>query len=149
MSWENEKWVSIMGKWAWVVTLVCGLINLLWAIVSTVSAFSAYQASVALYGIGIVGAFSINIGYVWNIISSIILIIFSIVIVKPRFSKKCADNDWDYLLNDVLPLGSIRFPMIFVWAIIAEILLYWSGILIIIPAIMIIFFGPEEYQWKK
>ena len=60
------------------------------------------------------------------------------------------DDDWDSLYEWVLELGSLRLPWMLIWgAIISGFGWYgWAGALILIPAIMLLFFGPQEYEWK-
>ena len=149
-SWEYEKYAHILGKWAWIFAILAALVNLLLAVYYIVIAIQAHQALVSLYGAALVGPLTLNYYDIWNVITSILLIIFALFIIRPRFSNKCAEKDWDYLLNDVLHIGSFRFPLMFIWAIIAEILgQWWGGVLIIIPAILLVFLGPKEYKWKK
>ena len=152
-SWQYEKITCILGKWAWIFAILSALVNLLLAIWGISVTIQIYQSAAAAYyaawGIPYPTALILSYSDIWNIIASIILIIFAFLIIRPRFSNKCAQKDWNYLLNDVLLIGNIRFPWMFIWAIIAEILGWWSGVLIIIPAILLIFAGPKEYKWKK
>jgi len=132
-NWENiESWVITLGKWAWVIAVINGLVYLLWGIIwFAFIPFSFMDAT-----------------YIWYIISGIITIIIAIIIVKPRFSSKCAAKDWDYLLNDVLTLGNLRIPWMLVWGILIEIFgNWWGGLPILIPAILLIFMGPKPYDW--
>ena len=77
-------------------------------------------------------------------------IIFAVALVKPRFSDKWADKDYDYLLNDVVKIGSLRIPLFLIIGIILEILLSWvGGLIILIPLLILIFAGPKEYKWKE
>ena len=152
-SWQYEKITYILGKWAWVFAILSAIVNLLIAIWGVVAAIQVYQYWVqyyASYSLTYPGSLIISYYDIWNIITSIILIIFALLILRPRFSNKCAQKDWDYLLNDVLLIGSFRLPWMFIWAIIAEILgQWWGGAFIIVPAILLVFFGPKEYKWKK
>jgi hypothetical protein len=148
--WKYENITYILGKWAWVFAILAGIIDLLFGIVGAITVYQSWAIYLAPLGIPITETISSNAYNIWNIISSILLIIFAFFIIKPRFSDKCAQKDWDYLLNDVLQIGSFRFPWMFIWAIIAEILgQWWGGSLIIIPAILLVFLGPKEYNWKK
>jgi len=137
-NWENiESFVTLLGKWAWVIVIINGLIYLFWGIWGLIWIIPAipYGATLDIYTI-------------WNIISGIAVIILAIIIVKPRFSNKCAAKDWDYLLNDVLTLGNLRIPWMLIWGIIIEILgNWWGGLPILIPAVLLIFMGPKPYDW--
>jgi hypothetical protein len=123
-NWENtEPLVQTLGKWAWIVALVNGIIYLL-----------------------------LNILFldIVDIIFSIITIIIAIVYVKPRFSSKCEDKNWEYLYNDVLVLGNIRIPWMLIMGILLEIFgFWWGGALVLICAFILLFFGPKPYNWSK
>ncbi len=84
------------------------------------------------------------------IIAGILAIAIALLLVKPRFSSKWADEDYDYLLNDVIKIGNYRIPLMLILGIILEILLqWWGGLIIIIPLLLLIFMGPKEYKWKE
>jgi len=94
-------------------------------------------------------AANIILGGIWWIIEAIIMIIISLFIIRPKFSKKCAEKDWDALLNWTLNLGGLRLSWMLIWGIILEIFswYYWGGLAILIPAFLLLFVGPKEYQW--
>ncbi len=149
-SWQYEKITYILGKWAWVFAILSAIVNLLIAIYGIVLSIQYYQYWVSVLGPLYTQPLIISYYDIWNVITSILLLIFALLILRPRFSNKCAQKDWDYLLNDVLLIGSFRLPWMFIWAIIAEILgQWWGGAFIIVPAILLVFFGPKEYKWKK
>ncbi|MBN1802024.1 MAG: hypothetical protein JW891_10985 [Candidatus Lokiarchaeota archaeon] len=151
-TWNHEKWVSILGKWMWVILLVNALIYVLLNIYWMSAAYTAWndlKLYYESYGVPFTATFAIDASWIWGIVSAIILIIFAIAIVRPRFSKPCGEKDWDYLLDDVLKLGSIRFPWMLVWGIIAEIFgQWWAGAPIILIALVLLFAGPKPYNWK-
>ena len=138
--WKHAGWVSGLGTWAWVIALVSGIIDII----------------IAISGLAVVGAASLFFGfgygigyYVWWLISGIIVIIIAVVIIRPKFSKRCSEKDWDGLLNWVIG-GNVRFPMMLFWGIMVEIFGYgWGGFAIIIPALVLIFAGPKKFEWKK
>lgn len=143
----SDKWdslrevVKIIGTWAWLIGLISGIVYLFWGIFGIV-------------GAGITGVFggSISItrsaSIVWDIIRGSICIIISLAIVLPRFSMKCKNEDWDYLLNDVWVLGSFRFPLMLLWGILLAIFGYgWGGAGVLVPAFMLLFAGPKPYEW--
>jgi len=132
-NWQNvEPFVTLLGKWAWVIAVINGLVYLFWGIMwFAFIPFSFMDAT-----------------YIWYIISGIITIIIAIIIVKPRFSSRCAAKDWDHLLNDVLTLGNLRIPWMLIWGILIQIFgNWWGGLPIIIPALLLIFMGPKPYDW--
>jgi len=134
--WGNlERWVSEIGKWAWIIALVNGIISVFWGAWRMFWTFPYTRWFI--------------LG--WYIGGGVVVIIFAIAIVKPRFSNKCAEKDWDFLLNDILKLGSLRFPMMFVWAIIVTAFGYyaWGGAAIWFPAIVLVVAGPKQYQWTE
>ena len=86
---------------------------------------------------------------VWYLIGAGLSVALAIIIIKPRFSNKCADKDWDSLINDVLVLGSIRIPWMLIWGIIITVVgQWWAGLTILIPVFFLIFAGPKPYNWK-
>ena len=137
--WKFASWVSTLGKWAWVIGIVSGIVDIL----------------IAIYSIAILaalpfGAGAVYMGYgVWWLIAGILEILISFFVIRPKFSNKCANKDWDSLYEWILPLGSIRFPWMLIWGIITEVLGYgWGGFAIILPALVLIFAGPKPYKWK-
>jgi len=83
------------------------------------------------------------------IIGGIITILISFLIIKLKFSSKCAIKDWDNLYNWVLEIGNIRLPWMLLWGIILEIFGYgWAGIPVIVCSIFLLFAGPITYDWK-
>ncbi|MFX1566799.1 MAG: hypothetical protein ACFFCV_00370 [Promethearchaeota archaeon] len=137
--WKHASWVSTLGKWAWIIGIVSGIIDIVISI-PTITLLAALP-----YGIGAAG-----MGYpIWWIIAGILVILISFFVIRPKFSNKCANKDWDGLYEWILPLGSIRFPWMLLWGIIIEVLGYgWGGFAIIIPALVLIFAGPKQYKWK-
>lgn len=136
-NWENiESFVTILGKWAWVIVIINGAFYIFWGIYWLI------------IGLSFPPLIFVSPFDIWNIIGGIAVIILAIIIVKPRFSNKCAAKDWDYLLNDVLTLGNLRIPWMLIWGIIIQILgNWWGGLPILIPAILLIFMGPKPYDW--
>ncbi|TXT61071.1 MAG: conserved membrane protein of unknown function [Promethearchaeota archaeon] len=123
-NWENiEPLVQTVGKWAWIIALLNGVFYLI-----------------------------LNIVFldIVDIIFSIITLIIAIVYVKPRFSSKCSDKNWDYLYNDVLVIGNIRIPWMLIMGILLEIFgFWWGGAAVLFVAIILLFFGPKSYNWSS
>lgn len=136
-NWHKyESFVSELGKWAWIILLIHGIIYLIWGIfILAWDAVLWYWSGTALG--------------VWHIISAVVSFILAIFIIKPRFSDKCASKDWDSLLNDVLVVGKARIPWMLIWGTIVEIFgQWWGGLPILIPALILIFAGPKPYNWS-
>ncbi len=143
-TWQFASIVSTLGKWAWIFGLINGIINLIWGIwlISVeISLLPYYQA------LGIAPAY---FGGVWAIIGAIILIFISFAIIRPKFSNKCADQDWEALYSWTLALGNTKIPWMLIWGIIFTIFswYYWGGIFVLLPAILLIFMGPRTYNWS-
>ena len=133
--WQHANWVSQLGKWAWLLGLISGVIDIIAGLYYTLNPF--------FFG------FLIGTG-IWWIISGIISIIISFAIIRPKVSVKCTQKDWDHFYNWVWKLGSFRFPFVLFWGIILEIFgYYWGGLPVILVAIMLIFLGPKEYKWSE
>lgn len=139
--WKHASWVSTLGKWAWVIGIINGIIDIIWGILGAV----VIGAITIGWGIGPYG-----IGFsIWLIIGGIIAILISLIIIKPKFSDKCAIKDWDSLYNWVLIIGKTRIPWMLLWGIIIEIFGYgWGGLPVIICSLALLFAGPKSYQWK-
>ncbi|TFF99871.1 MAG: hypothetical protein EU541_03840 [Promethearchaeota archaeon] len=146
-TWDSLKDIAkIIGTWAWLIGLINGSIGVLVGLVNLITAgiFS-----------GITGlSFSTLITtstYVWYIIGGAVTIVLSLVIVLPRFSNKCKNEDWEFLLNDVLVLGSFRFPLMLLWGALLSIFGFyvWGGVGVLVPAFMLLFAGPEPYEWTE
>ncbi len=83
-------------------------------------------------------------------IGGILAIIFTFAFVKPRFSNKWKEEEYDYLLNDVVKIGNLRIPLMLIVGIILEILMaWWSGLIIMVPLLLLIFMGPKKYKWTE
>lgn len=139
-SWSSlETLVYNLGRFAWLITVLSGVILILLAIVN----FIAFASVWVLLGFSMARD-------IWNIISGIIAILLGLFVIRPKFSNKCAEKDWDFLLNDVFLLGNFRFPKMLLWGILAEIFGYgWGGLAVLIPAFILLFLGPKPYNWTK
>jgi hypothetical protein len=140
--WQHASWVSTLGKLAWIFGLINGIIDLVWGIGFLAYWFPIYSISPYLsFGLGI---------YVWNIIGGIIMILLSLIIIRPKFSKPCGNKDWDALYNWTLKLGSLRLPWMLIWGVVFAIFswYYWAAVFILLPAIMLLFVGPKKYDWS-
>ena len=140
--WQHGDISSQIGKWAWILGFINGLIELIYGIYWLVVEISLS------YG-GYFGISFVSFGTIFYIIGAIIMILISLFIIRPKFSKKCAEKDWDALLDWTLNLGGLRLPWMLIWGIILEIFswYYWGGLAILIPAFLLLFAGPKEYQW--
>ncbi|MHA2123596.1 MAG: hypothetical protein ACW990_20550 [Promethearchaeota archaeon] len=137
--WKHAGWVSALGKWAWILGIVGGIISIIYGIYTL-----SLVSGLLFFGLGI------GIGpAVWNIISGIIAIIIAIAIIRPKFSNKCADKDWNFLMNWVWSDG-FRFPWMLFWGILMHVFgFYFAGAFVTIPSLVLIFAGPEKFEWKK
>jgi len=134
--WQHASWVSTLGKWAWIIGILNGVIGILYIV-----AYSFILWRYPLYW----GS------QIWNIISIIIGIVISFLVIKPKFSKPCEEKDWDALYSWVLDLGGFKVPWMVIWGILLLIFGWWSwaGYAVLIPAVMLLFAGPKEYKWSK
>ena len=145
--WKHASWVSTLGKWAWVLVVLNGVIEIIWYVV----AISTYLAWWNLAFPGITPR--IQFLNVWYIIWGIIIIIIGFFIIRPKFSNKCANKDWDALYDWVLKLGNIRIPWMLVWGMILATLggglWSWTCVLIFIVFLLLVTTGPRQFQWKE
>ena len=135
--WQHASWVSTLGKWAWVIGILNGLLGIV----------------TSLYIIVITGLiFPFNIAsQVWNTIASLIGIVIALLIIRPKFSNPCGAKDWDALYNWTLKFGGAKVPWMFIWGILLFMFGWygWAGLAVLIPAVMLIFAGPKEYKWSE
>lgn len=128
--WNHASWVSFLGMIAWIVGIISGVVNIIWGFITLPLVIIGWTNPI------------------WLIISGILVILISFFIILPKFSNKCSKKDWDSLLNWILPLGNIRFPLMLLWGIVVCILGFgWGGLTIIVPALVLIFAGPKPYEW--
>jgi hypothetical protein len=132
--WSNyEKYLVIYGKWAWLNPLIFAVVYLIFAIVLMAS-------SVASLFIGTI---------VWELICVAVSVVFAILWVRPKFSNKCANREWQALVDDAIVIRNIKIPKMLLVGVIVEIFGYgWSGALILGPALLIIFLAPVTFSWK-
>ena len=132
--WQHTSLVSGLGKWAWIAGLINGIIEMIFGI----------------YLLALFGGFGslTGVGY---IIGAIILIFVSFAIIKPKFSSKCAEKDWEALYGWTLALGGTKIPWMLIWGIIFTLFswYYWGGIFVLLPAILLLFTGPRPYNWSE
>jgi hypothetical protein len=144
--WKNAGWVSGLGKWAWIIVLINGIIGLLSSIVEIIT----YAAAWAIWGFAVTpGVPGAGISF-WNVIASIVGIVIAVFIIRPKFSKPCGEKDWDALYGWTLKLGGAYVPWMFIWGILLFLFGWygWGALVVLLPAIMLIWFGPEKYDWK-
>ena len=142
-SWQYESLVSVLGKWAWIFGLINGIIEIISGI---------YLLSIELTALSVLGGYGYVPSFIgiWYIIGAVILIFLSFAIIRPKFSNKCAERDWEALYAWTLNLGGTKIPWMLIWGIIFTIFswYYWGGIFVLLPAILLIFVGPRPYNWS-
>ena len=149
-SWQHASWVSPLGKWAWIIIIVIAIISLIVNILLIPPAVAAWEALREYYEFLGQPMPLIPIGgFIWEIIADIIAILISFAIIRPKFSNKCASQDWDALYDWTLTLGNFKIPWMLIWGIILEVFGWWAGLSVLIPALMLIFLGPKPYNWTK
>jgi hypothetical protein len=138
--WQWTSLVSGLGKWAWIVGLINGIIELIIALYNI-----GWGIALGPFGAGLIGT------GVWYIIGAIILIFISFAIIRPKYSSKCAEQDWEALYEWTLNLGGTKIPWMLIWGIIftAFSWYYWGGLFVLLPAFLLIFMGPRPYNWSE
>ena len=151
--WKHAGWVSGLGKWAWIILFVLGIIHIIVGLATAIPAIALWQSAKAAWDLAFPGtpypvAMPIG-GLIWNIIGAAISIIIALFIIRPKFSKPCGEKDWEALYGWTLKLG-VNIPWMFIWGIVYAIFGWysWPAIFILLPACMIIFAGPRKYEWK-
>ncbi|MBN1802022.1 MAG: hypothetical protein JW891_10975 [Candidatus Lokiarchaeota archaeon] len=154
-AWQYEKWISVLGKWTWMVILLIAVLYLLATIytigsytISFIEAKNAWErnnpSSSYFY------VYEFQPFWIWDLLSPIILAIFACNTLRVRFSKPCAQKDWIKLFDDVWEVGETRIPRMLIWVATAEIFgLGVAGLPILIISIILLYRGPQTYEWKK
>ncbi len=155
-SWDKVKgFAKWLGTSSWIFLLIGGILFIVWGFIGLAHpAFveATIEQAPVLYAnlvIDIAGALHIHgiFTYIMWFIGGILAIIFTFAFVKPRFSNKWKEEDYDYLINDVIKIGKLRIPLMLIVGIILEIVMsWWSGLLIIIPLLLLFFLRPKEYK---
>jgi len=137
--WQYASLVSGLGKWAWIFGLINGIIEIIFALYNI-----GWGIALGPIGVGLIGT------GVWYIIGAVILIFISFAIIRPKFSNKCAEKDWEALYGWVLNLGGTKIPWMLIWGVIFTIFswYYWGGLFVLLPAFLLLFMGPRSYNWS-
>lgn len=145
--WDFFKpYLSEIGKWAWIILIIASLVDITITTIILAVTHGAFWAT-----------------SIWEYIRNGILLVIAFWWVEPNFSPKLKDNKWNDLLEDDFGVklekisnGKIqikyRIPMMFIMGIIIEICspLYIIGLVVLWPALLLMFFGPmSPYNWNK
>ena len=143
-NWKHASIVSTIGKWAWIIVILNGILQIIIPLI--VYAVEAISWSIYVPLI----PYPIGFSTIWDIISGVIVILIGFFIIKPKFSTKCVDQDWDGLLDWVIVLGTFRIPWMLIWGIVLLIFdwWFWAAAVILIPAALLLFAGPKEFKWS-
>ena len=142
--WKHEGLVSTLGKLAWIFVLINGIGGIFY----TITHIGIYVSRYA--GIPVILRPIMPFQYIWYIIWSIVVMILAIVVIKPKFSKRCSEKDWEGLYGWYLKLGNTKIPWMLIWGIILSGFSWWNwgGAFILIPTIVLLAAGPRKYEWK-
>jgi hypothetical protein len=144
-SWDSVKGFAVwLGTYGWIFLLITGIVYIIVGFI--------YFTGAAIWGPYLPASDVAYLAFygVFYVIGGILTIIFTVLFVKPRFSNKWAEEDYDYLLNDVVTIGKTRIPLMLIIGIILEIFLsWWGGLIILVPLLLLIFMGPKEYKWTE
>ena len=140
--WQHASWVSLVGKWAWVIGILNGLFGIIWALYQIIVLTAVWALLPGAY---------VPTTEIWWIIASIGGIVISLLIIRPKFSNPCGAKDWDALYGWVLNLGGLNIPWMFIWGLLLFVFGWygWAGLAVLIPAVMLLFLGPKEYKWSE
>ena len=128
-TWKSlENIISFVGKFSWIILAIIAI----WLIIGAIINFLG----------DIIG---------WGIVQLVGVAIMAYLVwtYGKIYSQKCKEKDWSFLVNDVLVIGSFQMPKMLAYGIVVAFITYGTGvILIVLPALLIIFAGPEEFSWK-
>ncbi|MBN2157586.1 MAG: hypothetical protein JW776_16180 [Candidatus Lokiarchaeota archaeon] len=147
-TWDTlEPIVTFAGKWAWIYGIIAGVIYIITAILS-IRAVNIAKEWWSLYGVGPYTGPGYGVA-VWQFINAAVLIVVSILWVRPKFSVPCGEKEWEKLLSDVLVLGNVQIPWMLIMGVLLEIFGYgWGGLVVLVCALLIIFLGPRKFEWN-
>ena len=128
-TWKSlEGIISFVGKFSWIILAIIAVFLIIGAILN-------FLADIIGWGIIQLVGVAIMAYLVWT--------------YGKIYAQKCKEKDWSFLVNDVMVLGSIQIPKMLLYGIVVAFITYGTGVvLIVLPALLIIFAGPEEYSWK-
>lgn len=128
-TWKSlEDVISFIGRYSWIILAFIAVILIILAILS-------FIASGILEGI-------------WNILS-VAIMAYLVWTYGKVYSQKSKEKDWSFLLNDVLVIGSFRIPKMLAYGIVISFFTYGTAVILIVaPALLIMYMGPEEFNWK-
>ena len=118
--WQFFKpFLPQIGKWSWLVLLALGTL------------------------------FFILWNNIFGIVSYIILLAITLLWVMPTFSHALMEERYEDLLNTTFNVSNIRIPQMIVYGILLSIFSYGVGLIILIPAVVLIFFSAYiPYSWN-
>ncbi|MHA1721200.1 MAG: hypothetical protein ACTSWX_12835 [Promethearchaeota archaeon] len=130
-TWKSlEGIISFVGHFSWIILAIIAVFMIIGAILGF-----------------ILGGSGIATG-VYNLLS-VAIMAYLVWTYGKIYSQKSNEKDWSFLVNDVLVLGSLRIPKMLAYGIVICIFTYGTGIILIVaPALLIIFLGPEEFSWS-
>ena len=128
-TWKSlEDIISFLGKFSWIILAIIAIGLIIAAIVSFIA--SGFFAGI------------------WNLIS-VAMMAYLVWTYGKIYAQKCKEKDWSFLVNDVLVIGSFQMPKMLAYGIVISIFTYGTAIILIVaPALLIIFMGPEEFNWS-
>lgn len=153
--WQHASWVSSLGKWAWIILILWGIISIILNLILILPTIALWEYARSLWVLAFPGTpYTVPhpiVELIWPIIGAIILLAVSFIIIRPKFSKPCGNKDWDALYSWTLKLGGFNIPWMLIWGIILELFswYYVGGLVVLIPAVMLLFVGPKEYKWSE
>jgi len=128
-TWKSlEDVIAFVGRFSWIILAFIAVILIIIAILSFI-------------GSGIIAG-------IWSLLS-VAIMAYLVWTYGKVYSQKCKEKDWSFLVNDVLVIGSIQIPKMLAYGIVICIFTYGTGIiLIVLPALLTMFMGPEEFSFS-
>lgn len=128
-TWKSfEEIISFVGKFSWIILAIIAFILIIGAIFSFI-------------------ADGIVLG-IYNLIS-VAIMAYLVWTYGKIYAAKSKEKDWSFLVNDVLVIGSFQLPKMLAYGIVISIFTYGTAVILIVaPALLIIFIGPEEFNWS-
>ncbi|HME53319.1 MAG TPA: hypothetical protein VKM55_13940 [Candidatus Lokiarchaeia archaeon] len=141
-NWESmENIVVGLGTWSWLVVLAAAILDI------ALGFYYLWWFGIFTLGLGFGGLLGYTAGlYIWYIIAGAIELVLLFIYVLKTFVPKIKAKDWNFLLSD--SIFAPKFPKMLFFGILLFVfapgMYYVGGILVVIPALLIMFAAPKS-----
>src|SRR5271157_3411335 len=137
VTWKFEAIAERIGALAWLPPLISAGIDISFAFIGCcVPVPAIWVLAYAGHSYGII---------TWSFIRGLACLIITVVYVYKPITAACKKRDWEFLFNDIYNFGKFRMPKMLFFGILLEVFSYgYAGVLVLVPAMLLIFVGPAK-----